>query len=309
MNSNETQTLKYFETTPLKFFLMSTCTFGLYELYWSYKNWKYIKQRDDSKILPVVRAIFYTLMFYTILTDISDKHGTKYLKNSFIKGSLAISLLILGALWKLPDPYWFLTYLTFLPMLPAVYAITEINSDVTAQHPAKKHSIWNFVAYIAGGPIVLLMALSAIGFFPSTSVIDGQSMWNRDIEFLRNENLLVKDEKILYFYSGGLFSIKDDGQFISDRYIVTYWRDPDTNELYYADAAYSEVKDVKVEWSRSFLEDTIVTIDKGNEEKFEMWLSNENKGDKKFVDELKYKWEYYKKNMLKSPNSYIEPVS
>jgi len=61
--------------------------------------------------------------------------------------------------------------------------------------------------------------------------------------------LINDDEQILYFYSDGWFSIKDDGQFISDRYVVSYYNNPEDGELYGGYAAYEEIEELSVEWS------------------------------------------------------------
>ena len=46
----------FFAVSPLKLIVMSTATLGIYELYWFYKNWKLIKQRTESNIMPFWRA-------------------------------------------------------------------------------------------------------------------------------------------------------------------------------------------------------------------------------------------------------------
>ena len=55
---------QFLAVSPVKFVAMSLCTFSLYEMYWSYKNWRIIKDRDGSKIMPFWRAFFYPLWHY-----------------------------------------------------------------------------------------------------------------------------------------------------------------------------------------------------------------------------------------------------
>lgn len=45
----------FFPVSPLKLVVMSIITLNTYELYWFYKNWKLIKQRTDSNIMPFCR--------------------------------------------------------------------------------------------------------------------------------------------------------------------------------------------------------------------------------------------------------------
>jgi hypothetical protein len=40
----------YFAVSLLKLTVMSVCTFGIYELYWFYKNWRLIMEREKIDI-------------------------------------------------------------------------------------------------------------------------------------------------------------------------------------------------------------------------------------------------------------------
>jgi len=40
----------YHHVAPLKFAILSVATLGVYELFWFYKNWKFVRQRDQSRI-------------------------------------------------------------------------------------------------------------------------------------------------------------------------------------------------------------------------------------------------------------------
>ncbi len=48
----------FFPVSITKLIILSICTIGIYEVYWFYKNWEIIKQREYSKISPFWRAIF-----------------------------------------------------------------------------------------------------------------------------------------------------------------------------------------------------------------------------------------------------------
>ena len=66
---------RYFYVSRLKFFLMWLCTFSLYEIYWSYKNWTYIKERDERNISPVWRSVFAPFWYYSLFSDLA-KHSS-----------------------------------------------------------------------------------------------------------------------------------------------------------------------------------------------------------------------------------------
>lgn len=44
-----------------KFILLSVITFGIYELVWFYRNWKFLKNEQNLKITPFLRTIFSTI--------------------------------------------------------------------------------------------------------------------------------------------------------------------------------------------------------------------------------------------------------
>lgn len=280
-----------FVTPVAKFIAMSLCTFGVYEAYWSYKNWRFVKERDGSSIRPFWRAAFYPLWHHTLLSEVGEVVQSAALSNGLYRGFLGGSVILLSATWRLPDPWWLVSFLTFLPFLPALIAMSKVDSpggpiqeSVTTHRPA------NFIAYLAGGPIVAFTVLSSIGYFPSTAVVAGDYLWDRDVEYLETEGILGPEEDILYFYSEGLWSIKEGGQFISDEYVTSYWRDPEDGESYMAYAAYAEIDDVEVLWAEGLLGLTVVTITTMDELEFELWLSSEGGGDKMLVEKMRQLW-------------------
>jgi len=281
---------QYFQVSSLKFILMSACSFGLYEIYWTYKNWQFIKQRDQSKIWPFWRAVFAPIWYYSLLDDLAKHSGSESISSGTVKASLAVMYFLLSAAWKLPDPYWLIMYLTVIPVLPAVRVITRLNSSRSIRQRSASHSVANFATYFLGGPIFIFLVLSSINYLPSTMVTDGSLLWNKDYNFLKAEGLLGQGDRILYFYSSGLLSIQDDGQFITETNVISYYRDLEDSELYVGKLLYEEIEDVSVVWAETFLDDTVVTITDFDENQFELWISSESGGDKIFVDELMKRW-------------------
>jgi len=276
-------TPRYFATSPIKFIAMSLCTFGIYELYWSYKNWRFIKDRDGLEIMPFWRAFFYPLWHYSLLTELNKTLKSEVLSIGFVRGSLAACVLVLNFSIDLPDPYWLLSTLTVLGFIPALFAMQDKSKSF---HPS------NLIAYLLGGPAFAIVALSAIGFLPSTAVVTEESMWDRDIEYLRQNEILGPDEKIAYFYSEGAWSIAEGGQFFSDNFVTSYSQDLDTGEIYLDYVEFSRISDIDVAWAETWLDMTIVTITTDDDYQFELWLPSEEEGDQKFVTELKKRWNH-----------------
>ena len=286
----------YYAVPPLKFIAMSICTFGIYEIYWSYKNWQFVRDRDDRKIMPFWRAFFYPLWHYMLLSELNKSLQSSTLSSIGVRAFLAVLVFVLNALWKLPDPYWLVSILTFAGFLPVLLAMRTRAPEAETQQQTRSFHPSNLVAYLLGGPMVAFVVLGTIGFLPSTIVVPGHALWDRDIEYLRAANILGPGEEIEYFYSEGVFSISEGGQFVSDEFVTTYYRDYDTGETYIDYASYAEIVDVDVAWAQSFFDVTIVTITTGNDYQFHVWLSPEAGGDRRFVEALKARWNKYRRN-------------
>ena len=81
-------------------------------------------------------------------------------------GMLAITYAILSFCWKLPDPYWLVSYLSFVAIIPANNAITLINqNNITDFKQNSTIKGWNWLAIVLGGG---LMILAIIDIFMET---------------------------------------------------------------------------------------------------------------------------------------------
>lgn len=151
----------FFATSTIKLVLMSISTFGIYELYWFYKNWVIVKNRTDEKIMPFWRAFFSPIWAYSFFKHINNSLVGENPNKVLPIGFLAILFFILQVLWRLPDPYWFITFFSFVPLIPVNNAATEINLKLTPNFDGnKKLSTANWAGIILVG---LLFVLATIG--------------------------------------------------------------------------------------------------------------------------------------------------
>jgi len=168
INSVETDAVKnsevyFFTTSTLKLILMSICTFGIYELYWFYKNWVLIKERTEQNIMPFWRAFFAPLWAYSCFKHIKTVAGERNIQESLSIGLLAFVYFILQALWRLPDPFWLISFFSIALLIPANNVALEINKHLDTEFKNnEKFTGWNWVGLVLGG---LLFVLSIIGAF------------------------------------------------------------------------------------------------------------------------------------------------
>ncbi len=159
----------YFPVSTTKLVVMSLCTFGLYEVYWFYKNWCLIKQRDSSEIKPFWRTLFALIFCHACFKDIqttADKLGTQ----TFNADIMAVGWILTSLLWRLPDPYWLVSVGALLFMLPVQNAVNEINAAAAPGHdPNTRFGGWNIAGVVVGG---LLFVLGLVGaFIPDAAAV------------------------------------------------------------------------------------------------------------------------------------------
>jgi hypothetical protein len=167
----------YFPVSQTKLILMSIFTLGLYEIYWFYKNWNHVKIRTRQKIRPFWRAIFSVFYCYSLFKNIqesADSHGSRQGINP---GWLALGYILLSITYKLPDPFWVVSLLAFLPLIPAQGAINSINAKVAPRAARNSNfSAANIFVGIIGG---LCLALATLEMTVDSSFLtsSGQSAW------------------------------------------------------------------------------------------------------------------------------------
>ncbi|MBQ8481423.1 MAG: hypothetical protein IJ532_02675 [Alphaproteobacteria bacterium] len=61
-NIDTSKPAEYFAIPLWRLFLFTFITFGLYTLYWGYRNWKSYKEATSDNVTPVMRAVFFNIV-------------------------------------------------------------------------------------------------------------------------------------------------------------------------------------------------------------------------------------------------------
>lgn len=159
----------YFAVSTTKLVVMTICTFGLYEVYWFYKNWCLIKKRDAPAIMPFWRAVFSIFFCHGCFKHIqtaADKLGVK----TFNADAMAAGWILTSIMWRLPDPYWLVSMCALLFMLPVQNAANEVNAAAEPGHePNSSFGGLNIAGIVVGG---LLFVLGVVGaFMPEAAAV------------------------------------------------------------------------------------------------------------------------------------------
>ncbi len=183
----------------------------------------------------------------------------------------------------MPDPYWLICLFSFVPLIPVAWQIRRVHE---ALRPGFESAIgwgaWSYAALAAGGILAGLAMADLLG--PSTRALRDSEIPSSYETTLVQADVLEPDEQIQFFYSGGFFSILEDGNLLTDKRVVSY--ETVDGELYVASAKYPEIRELDVQYSESFLDDTVITISTLSDDEFVLIVSAEDGRDKEFVSDL-----------------------
>ena len=151
----------FFAVSIRKLVVLSFCTFGLYEIYWFFKNWQLIKAREGINISPAPRAIFAVFYCYQCFRRIRDFQARASDDSKLAAGRLAFGWIVTTLLHKLPGAYWMISLLAFMFIIPVQMYANEINATNSPGYIRNNRLTgWNWVAVVIGG---ILIALNIIG--------------------------------------------------------------------------------------------------------------------------------------------------
>jgi len=153
----------FFAVSLVKLAVLSVCTLSLYELYWFYKNWKLIRARESSNILPFWRAFFAIFFCHACFARIRDHGDEQGVTPALPAAALATGWVVTMLLHKLPDPWWLVSFLSFLFMLPVQAYVNRVNAATAPAHDRNaRFSVWNWLVTVLGGAFFLLAALGTL---------------------------------------------------------------------------------------------------------------------------------------------------
>ncbi len=156
-----------------RFWILTITSFGLYELYWFYKNWKAVKLASRPDIWPVARAffaVFFVHDLFNLVADLGKKHGYTNLAKPGTLATIYIVYLVVSNLWNKAPPLGALDFpIMVISVLAPVFiiwpvqaAINEINaSKGTSQKLIRPYTGGELTVIVIGS---ILLIFSTLGF-------------------------------------------------------------------------------------------------------------------------------------------------
>lgn len=153
----------YFPVSLTKFVVMNFCTFGMYQFYWFYENWKFIREREQSEVSPFWRTAVAFVYCYPLFEKIRSSAASIRIDQPFSIQFLATGWILSCLLGLLPDPYGMAAFVSFLFLIPVQQTANLINESLAPGHDRNdRFTVWNAVAVVIGTLLFILVVIAII---------------------------------------------------------------------------------------------------------------------------------------------------
>ena len=170
----------FFPVSEDKLMTLYILSFGLYGVYWFYKNWKCQEHLMDKKIYPLWRAIFSIFFTHSLFKRIDQQASHLEQRHHFKANALATFFVFtivasnvidrvtmnIAMLDNVSNSFIIITSLALLllstyPLLRVQSTVNRINNDMLG-YLNHRYSLANYVMMVIGTVIWLLIAVGLL---------------------------------------------------------------------------------------------------------------------------------------------------
>ena len=155
----------FFSVGIAKLLVLDVLTFGLYDLVWLYKNWKFIRDKRGRSVNPILRTIFAPLFVWQLFAELSETIVEEGGKRPLLPPSLlAIFYIVIIFISRygarhFNENFGLLALLAVVPLVLIQVRVNDLNSRQSIMTNTR-FSKTNWVFVILGA---LVWILSLIG--------------------------------------------------------------------------------------------------------------------------------------------------
>lgn len=147
----------YFPVSLPKLLIMSLCTFGLYQPFWLFSQWYYVREREKPNISLLLRVFFAVFFCYPLFRRIRATAKAENISPSFSAAFCTAGWIIFVLLAFSPSPLSLISVFSVLFLLPVQRTVNAINMAADPEHdPNSTFSVLNKAAVVIGGLVWLL---------------------------------------------------------------------------------------------------------------------------------------------------------
>lgn len=159
IQSNHIENLKVISVN--KFIFLSFISFGLYQIWWIFKAWRFFLIKDKLNIMPAARAVFSIFFLYSLFNRIKNYAKEQGYPHDFSSGWMYLAYLITTLLVYLPDPYWLISLCDIIFLIPAFKALNYAQKQIVTTIEQEKFNTSQIILIIIGS---IMWILIFIGF-------------------------------------------------------------------------------------------------------------------------------------------------
>tara|TARA_R110002124_G_scaffold72861_2_gene195711 strand:- start:9462 stop:12446 length:2985 start_codon:yes stop_codon:yes gene_type:complete len=284
----------FYPVSLFKLWLLTLATFGIYTSYWFYRNWKCVKAKEKSSIMPIARGIFSPFWYYPLYQKLSREHSvaghTHQLPGKALMITMAVFYFMLGILANAVSygmAFTLIAPLAVFPLANYINHIGEPGNSVITHHSRWRPRHYLLTAFLI--PFFIFSCAVELNLLPNSKAVDGNAVWNHDLKFMQRNGIVPADEDIVMFYSDADFDIRTDGNGFTESQVFSYWVN-ENDDLEVRRAALEDVDDIKTRFAANWNANTTFTIVKNDGTEFVLYASAEDRKDKVFDRKLREKW-------------------
>jgi hypothetical protein len=140
---------------------MSIVTLGLFDVYWVWRQWKRFVEHGEV-LSPFWRTFFLVFTNYSLFASVRSRAYDEGIDVSWNPPLMATLYLALNVTWRLPDPWWIVSLLVFVPLIPIQQTIDRINARHVAELPNRGFSGANAFGIVIGGLVLILVLIGGL---------------------------------------------------------------------------------------------------------------------------------------------------
>jgi hypothetical protein len=150
----------FFAVSLLKLAVMTTVTFGVYGLYWSYRQWKAVQRRTGMPMWPWARGWFAWFFLLDLCKEVVRKCEAAGVEVSISTKPLPAAYFLLNLCWRLPEPFHLIGFLSAVPLVLLQNEINDLHAAVVPGANRNARFTWaNVAGILVGGFLVVLIIL------------------------------------------------------------------------------------------------------------------------------------------------------
>lgn len=152
----------------------------------------------------------------------------------------------------------------------------------------RRPGLWPWFVFVPAGVVLVALLLFGtlveLGHIPDSLVLRGEEIPDATRKTLVDYGLISRGEKLLFFYSAGVFSLLEDGNIVTDRRVISYEESATSLDIF--TAPFDSILTAVIYQPGEEVDDTIIEITTTDGSNFWLYASKEDGRDRDFLQAI-----------------------